>query len=235
MKNLLIFSAVVLGMLYMFTSGSQSSPESSTSMSADEQALRETGYYDVPDPPAQTASSDSRRSSTLQSRALPNGLSEFTCGLRHSDTRTRLVAELGEPTQVTNATPTLLSWNHEDWQVDAMFDDGKMKTVTAGGASLVGLTGDAEASPLDISDLEAGSARGQVERLLGPGVLTKVSWKAGIPVARSLIEKNPSMSYMTSDHCEHLYTWLVPGRKRPLTLAFRNDYLVASFLAGLSS
>lgn len=235
MKNLLIFSTVVLGMLYLFTSGSQSL-DSSPSMSADEQALRETGYYDVPDPPGQTASSDSRRSSTLQSRALPDGLPEFTCGLRRSDTRTRLVAELGEPTREINATPTLLSWNHEDWQVDAMLDEqGKTKTVTAGGASLVGLTGDIEASPLEISALEAGSTRGQVERLLGPGVLTKVSWKAGIPVARSLIDKNPSMSYMTSDHCEHLYTWLVPGRKRPLTLAFRNDYLVASFLAGLSS
>jgi len=235
MKNLLIFSAVVLGMLYLFTSGTQSLPDSSPSMSADEQALRETGYYDVPDPPAQTATSHARRKSTLQSRALPEGLPEFTCGLRRSDTRTRLVAELGEPTREINATPTLLSWNHEDWQVDAMFDEGKLKTVAAGGASLVGLSGDMEASPLDISDLEEGSTRGQVERLLGPGVLTNVSWKAGFPVARSLIEKNPSMSYMTSDHCEHLYTWLVPGRKRPLKLAFRNDYLVASFLAGLSS
>ncbi|MDH3643373.1 MAG: hypothetical protein OES38_14820 [Gammaproteobacteria bacterium] len=235
MRNLLIFSAVVLGMLYLFTGGSQPRPDSPSSMNANELALQETGYYDVPDPPARTVTSDARRSSTLQSRALPEDLPEFTCALRRSDTRTRLVAELGEPTRENNATPTLLSWRHEDWQVDAMFDEGKLKNVFAGGASLVGLSGDVEASPLDISDLEEGLTRGQVERLLGPGVLTKVSWKAGFPVARSLIEKNPSMSYMTSDHCEHLYTWLVPGRKRPLTLAFRNDYLVASFVAGLSS
>lgn len=236
MKNLLIFSAVVLSMLYLFTSGSQSLSDAKTT-DPDEQALQDAGYYDDPNPPGHSAPSAPPRHSTLQSRALPERLVSFTCDLNRSDTRARLVAELGEPATEIESTPTLLSWRHEDWQVDAMLDDqGKMNFVSAGGASLVGLAGDTTSSSPDIPNLKADrSTFSQVEQLLGPGVLTKVSWKAGIPVASSVLKNNPSLDYMTSDHCEHLYTWMVPGRERPLTLAFRNDHLVTSLLAGFSS
>lgn len=236
MKNFLIFSAVVLAMLYMFTGGTESLTDQSAPSDQDEQALRDAGYYDESDPSPQQTST-SKRNSTLEDRALPNRLEGITCKLRHSDTRASLVAKLGEPTSEFDATPKMLSWKQQRWRVDAMLDDeGKMKSVTAGGASLVGLTGDTKASPLDISNLQADQYTfAQVERVLGPGVLTKVSWEAGIPIASSILAKNPSMDYATSDHCEHLYTWLVPGRKRPVTLAFRDNYLVTSFLAALSS
>lgn len=239
MKNLLVFSVVVLAMLYMFTGGSESLKDQSASTDPDEQALWNSGYYDEPDPSERPAkNSIGARISTLESRALPDHLERVTCELRRSDTHANLVAKLGEPTGELIGTPTVISWKQEGWRVDAMLDDeGKMTTVTAGGASLVGLRGDGEtALPLNISDLQADKHTiDYVESLLGAGVLTKVTWKAGVPVASSLLAKNPSMKYMTSDHCEHLYTWLVPGRKRPLTLAFRNDYLVTSFLATVAS
>ena len=247
MKNMLIFSAVVLFMLTIFSwFGSDPKPHGGSS-DPNEQALRAAGYYDeagttdtqhaeaqLPTAPFQRRAGETR--GIPQSVALPARVHREICALRQTDGEAELVRLFGTPDrrqELSDPITTMLTWNADDYSVWATLGERGMLKLAVAGSNMKTIKGDTRQPPVDLSALSAGQSRlADVEHLLGPGMLTKVSWDRGLDIPPQDAAKRGLQERDTRDHCDALYTWLVPGRARPLTVAFdERDTITANAIA----
>jgi len=247
MKNLLIFSAVVLFMLTIFSWFGSDPQRHEGSSDANEQALRAAGYYDdaetadTPDAeaPSPTAPFQRRAGETRQipqSATLPPNVHREICALRQTQGESDLVRLFGTPDrrqELTDPITTMLTWHADEYSVWATLGERGTLKLAVAGSNMKSIKGDTRQPPVDLSALSEGqSSLTDVENLLGPGVLTKVSWDSGLDIPRQDAARRGLQERDTRDHCDALYTWLVPGRARPLTVAFdESDTITANAIA----
>lgn len=236
MKNLLIFSAVVLFMLTVF-SWFEPDPEQVNSADPNEQALRDAGYYDdmeaVAPPsagagaPGNTAAFQRRTGeprSIPQSATLPASVLHDICALRRTQGESDLIRLFGEPDlrqELKDPVTSMLTWHTDAYSVWATMNENGTLDLAVAGSKMKTIKGDTRQPPVDLSSLSTGqSSLSDVENLLGPGVLTKVSWNKGLDIQPQQALQRGLQERDTRDHCDSLHTWLVPGHARPLTVAF---------------
>lgn len=250
MKNLMILSAVVLFMLAVVSFlGPQSGQKAGAqrSIDPDEQALRDAGYYDDEQSQSVTSTKPSPRTPAFQHRVgekrrippsarLPVGVQRNLCGLRRTGGEADLLRIFGTP-DVRRGSPevgfSLLTWNNDAYDVSATLSEKGTLDLVVANSNMTAIKGDARLPPVDLSGLSAEqSTLADVEDILGPGVLTKVSWEKGLDIPLGDALERGLQENDVRDHCEMLYTWLVPGRARPLTIAFsENNMITTSVLA----
>ena len=175
-----------------------------------------------------------------ESAALPVDLRDRLCSLRRGAREADLLRVFGAVTERHGSAQEgalALTWRSEGGSVFASFGASGTLELASARSTMKPMRGDTRLPAVDLSVLEPGNTSlDDVEALLGPGVLTQATWHKGLEIAPSDAVRRGLPADISEDRCEMLYTWLVPGRARPLTVAFdRHDQATPNAIAMLSS